>query len=95
MCKALRTSLMCALSLFGGLASAATTSDSKLGLELTAAASRGARSEVIRLVEAGAPVTNDKTPIELILAGGDRLRIPPGIDAATLRMVLSVLRERA
>jgi transposase-like protein len=54
-------------------------------------------SEPVRfaLVEAGAPVTNDKTPIELILAGGDRLRIPPGIDAATLRTVLSVLRERA
>jgi hypothetical protein len=54
-------------------------------------------SEPVRfaLVEAGAPVTNDKTPIELILAGGDRLHIPPGIDAATLRTVLSVLRERA
>ena len=47
------------------------------------------------LVEAGAPVTNDKTRIELILTGGDRLRIPPGIDAATLRTVVSVLRERA
>jgi len=54
-------------------------------------------SEPVRfaLVEAGAPVTNDNAPVELILAGGDRLRIAPGIDTATLRTVLSVLRERA
>jgi len=32
-------------------------------------------------------------PIELILAGGDRLQIPA--DAATLRLVLGVLREQA
>lgn len=32
-------------------------------------------------------------PIELMLASGDRLRVPA--DAATLRMVLSVLREQA
>jgi hypothetical protein len=30
--------------------------------------------------------------MELVLAAGDRLRIPA--DAATLRIVLSVLRER-
>jgi hypothetical protein len=47
------------------------------------------------LVDATLPVTNDKIPIELILAGGDRLRIAPGIDAATLRTVLSLLREQA
>ena len=54
-------------------------------------------SEPVRfaLVERGAAVTNDNTPVELILAGGDRLRIAPGIDVATLRTVLSVLRERA
>ena len=54
-------------------------------------------SEPVRfaLVDATVPVTNDKTSIELILAGGDRLRIAPGIDAATLRTVLSLLRERA
>jgi transposase-like protein len=54
-------------------------------------------SEPVRfaLVEGGAPGTNDNAPVELILAGGDRLRIAPGIDAATLRTVLSVLRERA
>jgi hypothetical protein len=33
------------------------------------------------------------TMIELVLTSGDRLRIPG--DAATLRMVLNVLRERA
>lgn len=32
-------------------------------------------------------------PIELMLAGGDRLHIPA--DAATLRLVLGVLREQA
>ena len=32
-------------------------------------------------------------PIELILASGDRLRIPR--DAAMLRLVLAVLREQA
>ena len=47
------------------------------------------------LVEASAPVTKDSLPVELILASGDRLRIAPGADAATLRTVLNVLRERA
>jgi hypothetical protein len=32
-------------------------------------------------------------PLELLLAGGDRLRIPS--DAATLKLVLAVLREPA
>jgi len=32
-------------------------------------------------------------PVELTLASGDRLRISPGTDAATLRLVLGVLRE--
>jgi hypothetical protein len=31
--------------------------------------------------------------VEVILASGERLRIAPGIDAVTLRLVLSVLRE--
>jgi|SRR4051794_38756398 transposase-like protein len=54
-------------------------------------------SEPVRfaLVQGGVPVTNDSAPVELILACGDHLRIAPGIDAATLRTVLSVLRERA
>lgn len=32
--------------------------------------------------------------VELSLAGGERIRVMPGADTATLRMVLSVLRER-
>jgi hypothetical protein len=32
-------------------------------------------------------------PLELTLASGDRLRITAGTDAATLRMVLAVVRE--
>ena len=47
------------------------------------------------LVEAGMPVAKDRAFIELVLASGDRLHIAPGADAATLRTVLSVLRERA
>ena len=31
--------------------------------------------------------------VEVILASGERLRIAPGVDASTLRLVLSVLRE--
>jgi len=31
--------------------------------------------------------------VELMLTSGERVRIAPGIDAATLRLVLSVLRE--
>jgi len=34
-------------------------------------------------------------PIELMLASGERVQVAPGTDAATLRMVLAVLRERA
>ena len=33
--------------------------------------------------------------VELILVGGERLRIPTGVDITTLRTVLAVLRERA
>jgi hypothetical protein len=32
-------------------------------------------------------------PVELTLISGDQLRITPGTDVATLRMVLTVLRE--
>jgi hypothetical protein len=34
-------------------------------------------------------------PLELELGSGQRLRIPRGVDAATLRTVLAVLREQA
>lgn len=37
-------------------------------------------------------VADTAAPIEVMLASGDRLRIPG--DAATVRMVLAVLRER-
>lgn len=58
---------------------------------------RLSESEPVRfaLVAANAPVTKDSLPVELILASGDRLRIAPGTDAATLRTVLNVLREHA
>lgn len=39
------------------------------------------------------PAEQTAPPIELMLAGGDRLRIPH--DAATLKLVLAVLREQA
>ena len=47
------------------------------------------------LVEAGGTALSAPGPIELHLASGDRLKIGAGVDAATLRAVLSVLRERA
>ena len=47
------------------------------------------------LVDAGTSDRNDHAPVELILASGDRVRLAPGTDAATLRTVLNVLRERA
>jgi hypothetical protein len=39
------------------------------------------------------PAAEAAAPIELVLASGDRLRIPS--DAATLRLVLAVLRDPA
>jgi hypothetical protein len=57
---------------------------------------RLAASEPVRfaLVDAGPSGADRFAPLELILASGDRLRITPGADAATLRAVLNVLRER-
>src|SRR5258708_27989375 len=53
---------------------------------------RLAKSQPVRfaLVETIGSVAKDHAPVELILASGDRLRIAPGTDAATLRTVLSV-----
>src|SRR5579863_7461335 len=45
------------------------------------------------LVETPALRQQPGEPVELILSSGDRLRIGPGADAATLRLVLSLLRE--
>ena len=58
---------------------------------------RLAASEPVRfaLVDANASGVDPLAPLELILASGDRLRIAPGADAATLRTVLSLLRDRA
>lgn len=47
------------------------------------------------LVDAGATESTQPAPVELILPSGDRLLIAPGADAATLRTVLSVLRNLA
>jgi hypothetical protein len=47
------------------------------------------------LVDTGRSAASDPRSVKLILVSGDRLRIAPGTDAATLRTVLSVLRERA
>jgi hypothetical protein len=57
---------------------------------------RLAADEAVRfaLVDAGSSGAERFAPLELILASGDRLRIASGADAATLRAVLSVLRER-
>jgi transposase-like protein len=46
------------------------------------------------LVETSAFGQQRGEPVELMLPSGDRLHIGPGVDAATLRLVLSVLRER-
>ena len=46
------------------------------------------------LVDANSSGADRFAPLELILSSGDRLRIAPGTDAATLLAVLNVLRER-
>jgi hypothetical protein len=57
---------------------------------------RLAADEPVRfaLVDASAKGADRFAGLELILVSGDRLRIAPGTDAATLRVVLHVLRER-
>jgi len=45
------------------------------------------------LVETSAVRQQGAEPVELILSSGDRLHIRPGVDAATLRLVLSAMRE--
>ena len=47
------------------------------------------------LVETNVSRQPQKAPVELLLSNGDRLQIATGVEAATLRTVLSVLRERA
>jgi transposase len=55
----------------------------------------GSKPVRFALVAADATVAGGQLPIELFLVSGERLRIAPGTDAATLRTVLDVLRERA
>ena len=45
------------------------------------------------LVETPAHRQQRGEPVELIFSSGDRLHIRPGVDAATLRLVLSAMRE--
>ena len=45
------------------------------------------------LVETSRSTPAAVAAMEVILASGERLRIAPGIEAATLRLVLHVLRE--
>jgi transposase-like protein len=45
------------------------------------------------LVEAGRNGYVPGEAVEVILHSGDRLRVGPDVDAATLRLVLNVLRE--
>jgi transposase-like protein len=47
------------------------------------------------LVETNVSHQAQRAPVELVLANGDRLQIATGVETATLRTVLSVLRERA
>jgi hypothetical protein len=47
------------------------------------------------LVTADPSGGKDTAPLELELGSGQRLRIPRGADAATLRTVLAILREQA
>ena len=47
------------------------------------------------LVSPDGSAGNAGASLELELGAGQRLRIPCGVDAATLRTVLTVLRERA
>ena len=42
-----------------------------------------------------APSAPMQRPLQLVLAGGERLEIPSGTDEATLRTVLGLLRQRA
>jgi transposase-like protein len=55
---------------------------------------RGGSPVGFALVEAQGSSLKSKGPVELVLATGERVQISAGADAATLRMVLGVLRER-
>ena|ERR1039457_758131 len=63
--------------------------------EILAFPDRGGATAGFALVEAKGSGFQPKAAMELVLATGDRLQISAGVDPATLRMVLGVLRERA
>ena len=46
------------------------------------------------LVETGRDTSRDVCAMEVTLISGERLRIGSGVDATTLRLVLSILREQ-
>jgi hypothetical protein len=56
---------------------------------------RGSAPVSFALVEPREGGFRPKALVELVLATGERVQVAPGTDAATLRMVLAVLRERA
>jgi len=58
-----------------------------------AQAARRIASDEVRAGGDQPRTTSAVAAVEVILASGERLRIAPGIEAATLRLVLSVLRE--
>ena len=45
------------------------------------------------LVDTGRGTSSHVDTVEVIFTSGERLRIAPGVDAATLRSVLNILRE--
>lgn len=55
---------------------------------------RGGTPVGFALVDSHGSGAKHPAPLELVLASGERVHISPGTDAATLRMVLGVLRER-
>jgi len=46
------------------------------------------------LVETGGVKRPNSASIEICISNGDRLQVSSGVDPATLRIVLGVLRER-
>lgn len=55
----------------------------------------GKRSVSFAVVRVRPELLPTEPALELLLPGGERLRIVPGVDIATLRTVLAALREQA
>ena len=57
---------------------------------------RLAKEQAVRFALVKTQQANEQPGVglELLLSGGDRLHIAAGVDAATLRTVLAILRER-